>query len=155
MVSLSKICLKPIGFVRTELTEDKLRRRRFDSQIVINKEHEQALEGIETFSHLNVMFWMHGISPAERRIQRARPRGRRDMPLVGVFATRAPHRPNPIGLTLVKLLERRGNVLKVKGLDALDGSPVLDLKPYDHLDREKRIRVPQWWVRLERTRTAR
>lgn len=152
---MERICLKPIGFVKTELTEDKLRERRFDSHLVIKKEYEQALEGIESFSHLNVIFWMHNILPAERRTLRARPRGRRDMPLVGVFATRAPHRPNPIGLTLVELLERRGNVLKVKGLDALDGTPILDLKPYDHWDQAKRIRVPEWWIRLERAKTSR
>ncbi len=77
------------------------------------------------------------------------------MPLVGVLATRAPHRPNPIGLSLVELVERRGNILKVRGLDALDGSPVLDLKPYDKWDSAEHVRVPEWWTKLERERKCR
>jgi len=113
------------------------------------------LEGIEDFSHLNVIFWMHDIPASERRELKARPRGCRDMPLVGVLATRAPHRPNPIGLSLVELVERRGNILKVRGLDALDGSPVLDLKPYDKWDRADHVRVPEWWTKLERERKCR
>ncbi|MEM3004294.1 MAG: tRNA (N6-threonylcarbamoyladenosine(37)-N6)-methyltransferase TrmO [Candidatus Bathyarchaeia archaeon] len=154
MAGSSRIFLRPIGVVRTELNGKRLRKRSFCSQIVIDEEYEPALEGIESFSHLNVIFWMHSIRPAERRTMRARPRRRSDMPVVGVLATRAPHRPNPIGLTVVELLEREGNVLKVKGLDALDGTPILDLKPYDYLDRVGRIRVPEWWRRLERLKTC-
>jgi tRNA-Thr(GGU) m(6)t(6)A37 methyltransferase TsaA len=60
------------------------------------------------------------------------PKGNPDNPLVGVFASRSPNRPNPIGVTKVKLLEVRGNILVVKGLDALNGTPVLDIKPADH-----------------------
>ncbi|MBS7623787.1 tRNA (N6-threonylcarbamoyladenosine(37)-N6)-methyltransferase TrmO [Candidatus Bathyarchaeota archaeon] len=152
MAGSGRIFLRSIGVVRTELKEECLRRRSFCSRIVIDEEYEPALQGIESFSHLNVIFWMHGINPAERRAMKARPRGRCDMPVVGVLATRAPHRPNPIGLTVVELIEREGNVLKVKGLDALDGTPILDLKPYDYLDRVGRIRVPEWWRRLQSPR---
>jgi len=152
---LDKIPVKPIGFVRTELEEDELRKRRYNSDLVINPIYENALEGIEGFSHLNIIFWMHHISKKERNNLKARPRGRRDMPLLGVFATRSPQRPNPIGLTLVKLIERRGNIVTVKGLDAIDGTPILDLKPYDAWDRAERIRVPSWRRRLERCSTHR
>jgi tRNA-Thr(GGU) m(6)t(6)A37 methyltransferase TsaA len=154
MAGSNRITLRRIGVVRTELTEESLRKRSFCSEIVIDDEFKSALDGIESFSHLNVIFWMHSIRPAERRMMRARPRGRRDMPVVGVLATRAPHRPNPIGLTVVELLERKGNILKVKGLDALDGTPILDLKPYGCLDRVGRIRVPEWWRRLENLKTC-
>jgi tRNA (Thr-GGU) A37 N-methylase len=67
---------------------------------------------------------------------------------VGVFATRSAHRPNPVGLTLVQLIERKENVLVVKGLDALDGTPVLDVKPFDNWDMTLDFRVPQWHKKL-------
>lgn len=78
------------------------------------------------------------------------PRGRVDIEEVGVFATRSPHRPNPIGLTLVKLLSKKGRTLTVRGLDAYDGTPVLDIKPYDRRDTTRQFRVPAWWRKLER-----
>jgi tRNA (Thr-GGU) A37 N-methylase len=67
-----------------------------------------------------------------------------DMPLVGLFATRTALRPNPVGLTVVELLERVENVLVVRGIDAFDGTPVLDLKPYDNWDAVVSIRLPEW-----------
>ena len=70
------------------------------------------------------------------------------MPLIGVFATRSPHRPNPIGLTLVELVKRKRNILTVKGLDAINGTPILDLKPYDSWDSAENILVPNWWKQL-------
>ncbi len=152
---LKQIALKPIGFVKTEMTEDELREQRSHSYLILKPEYEEALSGIEAFSHLNVIFWMNKITRSERKTLKARPRGRRDMPLLGVFATRSPHRPNPIGLTLVELMGRRRNIIKVKGLDALDGTPILDLKPYDYWDSARRARVPKWWKKLERERLSR
>ncbi len=72
------------------------------------------------------------------------PMGRDEFPLVGLFATRTPNRPNRIGKTTVRLLERRGNILRVKGLDALDGSPIIDIKPYIPRDDLLDAKVPQW-----------
>ena len=70
------------------------------------------------------------------------------MPLTGVFAVRTMLRPNPIGLTLVELVKVDGNVLSVRGLDAYDGTPVLDVKPYDFWDMAENIKVPEWWRKL-------
>jgi tRNA (adenine37-N6)-methyltransferase len=100
------------------------------SQIVVDRKYGRALDGIESFSHIVVLFWLHGINGGERNILKVHPRRDPSIPLTGVFATRSPVRPNPIGLTTVKLLKRIGNVLTVKGLDAIDGTPVLDIKPY-------------------------
>ena len=72
------------------------------------------------------------------------------MPLLGVYATRTPYRPNPIGLTLVEVLEVKDNVITVRGLDAVDGTPILDIKPFDYWDTAENARVPDWWMRLER-----
>lgn len=108
-----------------------------------------GLRGIEQFSHLIVVFFMHQSTFDLETYLVRRPRGRSDMPLVGTFAQRARHRPNPIGVTTVELLEVRQNVVKVKGLDAIDGTPVLDLKP--HLpawDCRPDARIPQWVKRL-------
>jgi tRNA-Thr(GGU) m(6)t(6)A37 methyltransferase TsaA len=152
---LQRIFVKTIGFVRNELTESEVRDRNCDSDVVIYKEYEAGLEGIEDFSHLNVIFWMDRIRRSERKLLKARPRGHQNMPMLGIFATRSPHRPNPIGLTLVKLVERRGNILRVNGLDALNDTPILDLKPYDKWDSAEHMKVPRWWMMLERERTSR
>lgn len=152
---MQRIFVKTIGFVRNELTEDEVRDRNCDSDVVIYKEYEAGLEGIEDFSHLNIIFWMDRIRRSERKLLKARPRDHQDMPMLGIFATRSPHRPNPIGLTLVKLVERKGNILRVNGLDALNDTPILDLKPYDKWDSAEHMKVPRWWMMLERERTSR
>lgn len=94
---------------------------------------------------------MHKVSLKETRVFKLHPRGRTDLEKVGVFATRNRNRPNPIGLAVVEILERRGNSLKVRALDALDGTPVLDIKPYDPIDVKNDIRVPAWWHKLRST----
>ncbi len=127
-MSTEKIELKPIGFVKTKAFGKEIRDRSNVSEIVLHEELEEALEGIEDYSHLFVIFWMHEISEEERRIVKVHPRGRREMPLLGAFATRTSHRPNPIGLTLVKLLGVSGNVITIRGLDAFNGTLVLDIK---------------------------
>jgi tRNA (Thr-GGU) A37 N-methylase len=75
------------------------------------------------------------------------------MPLLGVFATRTANRPNPIGLALVELLNVKGNVLTVRGLDAYDETPVLDIKPFDYWDMRENAKVPLWWMKLEKERS--
>ncbi|MCD6530544.1 tRNA (N6-threonylcarbamoyladenosine(37)-N6)-methyltransferase TrmO [Candidatus Bathyarchaeota archaeon] len=135
--------VKPIGFVKRE---PKLGDR---AKIVLAEELAEGLEGIEGFSHIYVIFWLHKVEDHERRVLKVHPRGIRDLPLVGVFATRSPMRPNPIGLTLVELVERRGNVLIVRGLDALDGTPVLDIKPFVSETAGMESRLPDWFTRLK------
>ncbi len=121
--------LKPIGIVKTMAMGKKVRKKDAVSKIVLRNDLKESLTGIDEFSHLFVIFWMHEISVEERRTVKTYPRGRIDLPLLGVFATRTPHRPNPIGMTLVELLKVDGNVLTVRNLDAFDGTPVLDIKP--------------------------
>lgn len=150
MSAAEKIELKPIGFVKTKAVGKEVRDKGNVSEIVFREDLVEALDGIEDFSHLFVIFWMHEISEEERRTMKVHPRGRRDMPLLGAFATRTPHRPNPIGLTLVELLEVEGNVVTVRGLDAFDGTPVLDVKPFDYWDVAEYARVPEWWMKLEK-----
>lgn len=144
--------MKPVGYVRTDISEEELRRRRkaIISEIHVDKDFVNGLEGIEEYSHLFVIFWMHKVPREERTRLKIHPRGREDLPLVGIFATRGRNRPNPIGLAVVELLERKNERLKVRALDAIDGTPVLDIKPYDYIDVIKEIRVPKWWLELHR-----
>ncbi len=93
-----------------------------------------ALDGIEEARYLWVMWWMHELPAAARDTLRAHPRGARTEPERGVFALRSPARPNPIGLALVRLVERQEHRLLVDGLDARPGSPVIDVKPWSEGD---------------------
>jgi tRNA-Thr(GGU) m(6)t(6)A37 methyltransferase TsaA len=95
------------------------------SQIIILPEFEEGLEGVEKYHQLFILYWF---DRAEDPLLKVVPHGRTQKR--GIFSTRAPPRPNPIGLTLVDLVKREGPVLTVRGLEALDGSPVLDIKPY-------------------------
>jgi tRNA-Thr(GGU) m(6)t(6)A37 methyltransferase TsaA len=150
-----KIEVKPIGFVKTEAVGKEVRDKSLVSQIVFREELTEALEGIRGFSHVFVLFWLHKIGEKEKKTMKVHPRGRKGMPLLGVFATRTPHRPNPIGLTRVKLLGVEGNVVTVQGLDAFDGTPVLDIKPFDYWDTTEEATVPDWWLKLEKERIER
>ena len=140
--------MKPIGFVKTEAVGDEVKDRGRISRIVLHSGLTEALGGVAEFSHLFVLFWLHGVTRWERKTLKVHPRGREDLPLLGVFATRSKFRPNPIGLALVELMKVEDNVLTVRGLDAFDGTPVLDLKPFDFWDMAKDAKVPRWWLKL-------
>jgi len=141
--------LMPIGHVATDATHEELRHRTAVSKIIIDRKYARGLKDLEGFSHLYVLFMLHE-APKWKGNLMVHPRGRTDLKERGIFATRSPHRPNPIALTLVRLLSRRGRVLTVKGLDAYHSTPVLDLKPYDRHDSTPRPRVPPWWKKMER-----
>jgi formylmethanofuran dehydrogenase subunit E len=97
-----------------------------EGTIVVDEEYAAGLDGLEGFSHIVILAHLDQIDDYHLR---ARPPHVEDVE-VGVFATRSPHRPNPIAQTVVELLERDGNRLHVRGLDLVDGTPVLDIKPY-------------------------
>jgi tRNA-Thr(GGU) m(6)t(6)A37 methyltransferase TsaA len=129
MLSASeKIEIKPIGFVERASSDENVRDKSLVSKIVLKKMLVKALDGVEEFSHIFIIYWMHKISNTERRL--VHDESKTEIPAIGVFACRGPIRPNPIGLTLVELVKREENVLWVRGLDALDNTPVLDIKPY-------------------------
>jgi tRNA-Thr(GGU) m(6)t(6)A37 methyltransferase TsaA len=148
MAFQEKIVLNPIGFVKTEAVGDEVKDKSRISQIILNSVFIQALDGITGFSHIFVIFYMSQIPEDKRMILKVHPRGRMDMPLLGAFATRTNLRPNPIGLTLVELLKVDSNILTVRGLDAFDGTPILDIKPFDPWDNAEKARVPDWWLKL-------
>jgi tRNA-Thr(GGU) m(6)t(6)A37 methyltransferase TsaA len=144
-----EIRLKPIGIVQTNAIGDEVKDKTHLSEILIDCELESALKGITGFSHVFVLFWLHLITAKQCETLKVHPRGRRELPLLGIFATRTNFRPNPIGLTLCELVKVEHNVLTVRGLDAYNGTPVLDVKPYDTWDCVVSARVPNWWQKLE------
>ncbi len=148
------IRLEPIGFIRNAIDEAHrdTHWEEIESEIVIDERWRDALDGIEQFSHIWIIFFIDRVdAPADLKIC---PMKRDDMPLVGIFATRSPQRPNPIGIRAAELIQVRGNILRVRGLDALNGSPVLDLKPYlTRGDAIPNARVSEWvqkfWMTLD------
>jgi tRNA-Thr(GGU) m(6)t(6)A37 methyltransferase TsaA len=148
---VQEITLKAIGRVRNS-TRKKNREgwESVISELIIDPKYEEALEGVEDYSHLFILFWLSRMLPRDRgRVPKIHPKSRLDLPLVGFFSTRTQYRPNPIGLTLVKLLKREKNILEVRGLDAINGTPVLDVKPISpRTEFPRRTRVPGWYYRL-------
>ena len=105
------------------------------AEIEVFEEYAGGLKDIDGFSHIVVLYWLHksqGYSLLVVTPWDAKPHG--------FFTTRSPRRPNPIGLSVVELIERKGNILRVKGIDACDGTPLLDIKPYVPEFDEKEMR---------------
>jgi len=143
------ISLTPIGFVKTSTLPNQVKKRHHTSKIILRPDLTPALNGLDEFSHIFVIYWLHDVTAQQQQTLKVHPRGRRELPLLGVFATRTPLRPNPIGLTITEIIGIERNVITVRGLDAYDGTPVLDLKPVDHWDTDLELRVPEWWAQLE------
>ncbi len=116
------------------------------SRVRIFDDFSEGLEGLDTYSHIIILYWFHlRDTEEERSVLRVTPRRHPGAPEVGVFASRSPSRPNPIGLCVVELVKQEGSVLFVKGLDALEGSPILDIKPYlPRADAVPDAQVPSW-----------
>jgi tRNA (adenine37-N6)-methyltransferase len=126
-----QISVEPIGFVscsRAEAIDDAWDLESSSIQLV-EKFDAEALLGLKDFSHIEVVYWFHGVD-AEAVVTSARhPRGNSSWPLVGIFAQRAKNRPNRLATTFCRLLRVEATRLDVVGLDAIDGTPVLDIKP--------------------------
>jgi len=128
---MKKIELRVIGVIRTPYESDAPHQpdeeAEGDFRLVLDEEFAEGLEGLERVSHLFVLFYLdRAKGPAPMK---ARARWTKGEP-IGVFACRSPRRPNPIGLSVVRVQEVRGNEVVISGIDALDGSPILDIKPY-------------------------
>ena len=137
----------PIGTVKCAVNEmSQGNWATVPSEIHLSPEYAPGLQGLEGFSHVLVVFFLdraQGFDPKQQLLRR--PRGIEDLQALVVFAQRTKFRPNPIGVTAVKLLGIEGNVVRVRGLDALDGTPVLDLKPYmPPFDRMEDVSMPPW-----------
>jgi tRNA-Thr(GGU) m(6)t(6)A37 methyltransferase TsaA len=123
-----EVTLRAVGFVRSPVRKPRPHGwGSVESALVFEPEHERRLEGIERFSHVIVVFYLDVAEGAPEKPEQLELAGGR---MAGIFATRSQLRPNHLGVSVVELLGREGLVLRVRGLDAIDGTPVLDVKPY-------------------------
>ena len=141
------ITLTPIGTAENSEQKHFGNWEKVKTDIVIDKKYEDALFGLEGYSHLIVVYWLHEVKTCDIRHT---PQGRvGEVPEVGIFACRCPQRPNPIGLSTCKLLSIKNNVVQVQGLDVINGTPILDIKPYTpQYDTAHGVKVPAWVHKL-------
>lgn len=123
--------LQPIAFVHNErkmIRDDEWG----DVQsfiTLIESYAEESILGIESFSHIEVIFYFHKVTDEQIQYSARHPRNNKEYPKVGIFAQRGKNRPNRLGATIVKVVRREGKSIVVEGLDAIDGTPILDIKP--------------------------
>ena len=126
------ILVKKIGEVENEIFERTCLRKcgEIISKIRLDEKYAGGLAGIEKYSHIYIIFWMHKVPAKDRRRQKVPYVIKGESMDAGIFSTRVQFRSNPIGITLVELIKREGNILFVKGLEAMNGTPVIDIKPF-------------------------
>jgi len=143
--------LKPIGVIHTPFRQaagtplQPSMAQGAEGTVEVFAEYSAGLKDLEGFERIWLIYWFHRAAPAELVVQPYM-----DSDLHGVFATRAPSRPNPIGMSAVKLLSVEGNLLRVADIDILDGTPLLDIKPYAPLFDHYPVRRSGWLDRRSR-----
>ncbi len=151
---MAAVTLEPVGFVsndRTKPTDDGW--GDVDSTITIDERFPvEALAGLDEFSHAEVVYLFDRADAARTTTGARRPRGREDLPAVGVFAQRNKDRPNHIGVSRCEILSVEGRSIRVRGLDAIDGTPVLDVKPHfgAFVPDAAAVREPAWVAEITR-----
>lgn len=139
--------IEPIAYVKNNRSklEDDYWGGLISEIIVSNKIAEQSIKGIEEFSHLEIIFYFHLADMTKIEISSSHPRGNSKYPKVGIFSQRKKARPNLLGTAIVKLIKTEKNKLTVEGLDAVDGTPVIDIKPvFKEFLPEDKIIQPDW-----------
>ncbi len=156
--ALDEVRFKPIGYVYTDASDEEVKNsyEGVEGYIEVLPEYAEGLDGVEDFSHIILITYLHKTTREQRRVLRVKPRrllrfGIRidDIPYVGVFLSDSPHRPNPIGLSIVEVVGRKGNRVYVRGLDLYNGTPILDIKAYTPDRCIENPRVPDWMKKLE------
>ncbi len=146
---MEEIIINPIGYVKNSVEKRKDVSWGEDTSVIkLNEEFYTGLAGLEDFSHAIILFYLDKANYDQQKHLQRRPQNREDMPLVGIFSQRGKDRPNQIGMTSVQILSVSEEALIVKGLDAIDGTPVLDIKPYYPVYDRKDAVVPEWVDRL-------
>ena len=141
-----KICIEPVAYVtnsRREAIDDNWSKMTSSTTLADNIPSE-AFAGIEQFSHLEIIFYFDKVDE-KNIVYSGRPRGNPSYPMTGIFAQRKKDRPNKIGLCTVELLKHEGRTIIMKNLDAIDGTPVLDIKPvFKEFMPQNEIVQPNW-----------
>lgn len=133
-----QLSLTPIGVVE---------KRKERTVIRLEPRYQDGLLGLDQWSHIWVLYWFdRNDTPEGRSVLQVHPRGNRDNPLTGVFATRSPRRPNLIGLSLCRVIAIKGTDIEIEGIDAFDQTPVIDIKPYsrDNDAPQGQTKAPAW-----------
>jgi len=152
-----EVKFRPVGVVRIDRSDDEVRESHHESESVIEifPEFQEALQGLDGFSHIFVLGFLHRLRPDQIGPLKVRPRrllrrgfSLEEIPEVGVFALDSPTRPNPISLSLVKLLRIEGGRIFVQGLDLFNGTPILDVKPYRGDYRADEYQSAEWYRKL-------
>ena len=141
--------IKPIGYAKS-----KIKKQQFGgfldniTEIILDEKYAEGLEGLNEYSHVIVIYWMNEAEGIVRL--KHQPQKNPNVPEIGIFATRCQWRPNCIGISAVPLISVEKNVIKVKGLDIIDKTPILDIKPYlpDYDKPEGNIKLPNWTSKL-------
>lgn len=136
--SAGQLSLTPIGAIE---------KRGERTVIRLDARHQDGLLGLDQWSHIWVLYWFdRNDTPEGRSVLQVHPRGNRDNPLTGVFATRSPRRPNLIGLSLCRVVSIKGTEIEIEGIDAFDQTPVVDIKPYSKGNDapQGQITAPAW-----------
>ncbi|UII55473.1 tRNA (N6-threonylcarbamoyladenosine(37)-N6)-methyltransferase TrmO [Cytobacillus spongiae] len=148
------ISMSPIGVVRSTRKlkqDDEWGREKASIELDSSVFTEEALYGLDAFSHVIVIFYMHEVNQERIEVGARHPRNNLNWPKVGIFSQRGKNRPNQIGITICPIEQRDGLILKVKNLDAIDGTPVLDIKPYmAEFGPQGEIHQPVWATELMR-----
>ena len=148
-----KFLMKPIGIVKSKYKEPselhfacrKGKKSETVSDIILKDEFLEGLKKIGEFSHLWIIYLLDEAERTEMKTHPG-PSSMNNLPEAGIFATRSQYRPNKIALRLVNLIKVNGNSITVKGLDAIDGSKVIDIKPYvSHFDFPEKFTEPKWY----------
>jgi tRNA-Thr(GGU) m(6)t(6)A37 methyltransferase TsaA len=144
--------IEPIGFVRggrTDVVDDDWGKVEARIELDTTRFGPESLAGLLDFSHLVVVYHFHLADPAKVELEARHPRGNKDWPKVGIFAQRGKNRPNRIGVSTCAILGIEGTSVRVQGLDAVDGTPVLDVKPYfREFEPRNVVREPKWVAEL-------
>jgi tRNA (adenine37-N6)-methyltransferase len=137
---------KPIGFVSSNVEEKTdVNWGNIFARIILYDEYAGGLSGLEGFSHAIILTHLHQASYEKNRHLQRRPRDLEHLPKVGIFSQRSKDRPNPIGVTAVRIISVGYDYLDVQGLDAINGTPILDIKPYyPFFDRIDSPEMPEW-----------
>ena len=142
---MQNIIMRPVGHVSNTVTTKKDTAWGTDiSTIFLDEAYHTGLAGLETFSHAIIICYLDKAKYIPEKHLQRRPQGREDMPIVGIFSQRTKDRPNPIGVTSVEILAVDDRSITVKGLDAIDGTPVLDIKPYYPVFDKRNATTPGW-----------
>jgi tRNA-Thr(GGU) m(6)t(6)A37 methyltransferase TsaA len=153
MDTAKQFVFRQIGVVRTKATDNEVKEKpeQLEATVEVFAEFQEALEGIDGFSHIFVLSYLNRLRPEQIGPLKVKPRRflragfkAEEVPLVGVFSIESPTRPNPIGLSLVRLIRREGRILFVEGMDVFNGTPVLDIKPYTETYRANPYQLAEW-----------